>query len=209
MARSLTLSNLIDKNKIASDVAWIFALEIDVVDPDTEAHVEYLRLCRNDEAITIGADTYQPMWFDVQISENEGELPEMTVSLQDQSRTVMYYLQNFRGGIGFGVKVMIVPIQQGNTTGTSEPDLEEKFRVISTTASSDNYIVQWRLGAENPLNILFPGRQQMRDRCSYEYLSVECGYNGPLGECKRTFVDCEAHSNEANFGGFPGIKEGR
>lgn len=205
MARSLTMSSLIDKNKIASDVAWIFAVEVNVIDPDTQQHVEYLRLCRNDEPITIGPDIYQPMWFDISINEREGELPDLSLSIQDQSRTVMYYLQNFGGGVGFEVKVMIVPIQQGSTTGASEPDLEEMFRVISTSASSGDYVVQWKLGAENPLQILFPTRQQMRDRCSYEYLSVECGYNGPLGQCNRTLADCKAHGNEANYGGFPAI----
>jgi len=208
MPKKLTLSALVDKNKISSDVVWVFAAEIDVIDRRTNTHQEFLRICRNDTDLSINGNTYLATQLEVSIQENEGELPNVSLSIQDQSRTLMGYMQEYQGGLGFGVTLGVVPIPSEGLVGTAEPDLVESFTVIGANASSDGYSCSWQLGAENPLRISIPRRKQLRDRCSFDYKGPECRYSGGLPTCSRTLIGdngCTAHGNTLNYGGFPGI----
>ena len=208
MPKSLTIANIIDKNKIASNVAWVFALSVDVIDPDTGLYVETLRVCHNDEQLTIDGQVYTPFPFEIDIEEVAGELPSVSVKISDTTRQFQYLMQQYRGGLGFQVDVIIVAVPDSAQNIDLEPDLVDSYRVISASAEASGYTASWELGAENPLAIAVPRRVQSRDRCSHEYKSSSCAYAGPETSCTRTLDGtngCRAKNNEANYGGLPGI----
>lgn len=208
MAKSLTLANVIDKNKIASTTAWVFALSIDVTDPTTGLFVETIRVCRNNEALTIDGDLYDAFPFGVGIEESAGELPTVTIALTDVTQQVQALAQKYEGGLGFPVTLMIVPVFDADLDQDLEPDLVEDFVVVTASSDSSTYTTTWGLGAENPLSIKIPRRTQSRDRCSFDYKSVECGYGGIEATCSRTINGsngCKSKSHEKNYGGLPGI----
>uniref|UniRef100_UPI002B053875 hypothetical protein n=2 Tax=Aeromonadaceae TaxID=84642 RepID=UPI002B053875 len=100
--------------------------------------------------------------------------------------------------------MMIVTVDP--TDKTTLIDFSEMFEIVSS--SSPDYAVSIELGAENPLMRMFPGRTQMRDRCSFRYKSACCGYTGALPSCDLTLTGdngCRAHQNESRFGGAPSI----
>ncbi len=202
--KSLKLSAVIDKNTLASDRAWLIALKVHVIDPDTGVEVDQLRVVRNDEKVTIKGEEYEPVPFGIETTNSAGELPSVTVNLQDQTQTIQALMQEHRGGVGFVVEMIIV---HGNSTNViDEEELHEFFTVISASAS--DYVVTWQLGAENPLNMQFPERKQQKDRCAWKYKGDGCFYSGPLPTCSRTYAGpdgCQAHDNVENYGGFPGI----
>ena len=87
-----------------------------------------------------------------------------------------------------------------------KPDVELFYDI--TASSSTDWTVSWTLGSENALALPFPRFKQRRDRCRFRYKDQDCGYSGGLATCDLSLDGsngCTAHSNEINFGGFPGI----
>lgn len=205
MPRSITIAQVIDKNKIASDRVWVYALKVYVTDANGDV-LEELNIANNDESLTIAGDTYEPVPFQLEKSETATDLTSLTVAIQDQTRMLQTRLQLYQGAVGFKVDVMIVAVDEGATTGSLEPDLVEQYIIMATQAN--DYVVTFHLGAENPLRYKVPTRSQWKDRCSFRYKSLECGYAGGLTSCDFTLSGpngCEAHDNEERFGGYPGL----
>jgi phage-related protein len=194
-----------DKNRLASDRAWMIALQVQVIDPVTNNLVETLRLIRNDESSVINGENYQPFPFDFEIEERDG-LPTVGLTIQDQTQAIQQRMEDYGGGVGFNVIVMAVSGVDAATID-AEPELTEEFQVL--TASIADYVVTWQLGVPNPLNSSFPRRKQFQDQCSFRYKSAECGYVGAIESCDLTLAGvngCGAHSNSQNYGGLPGVK---
>lgn len=194
-----------EKNKIASDKAWLFALEVRVIDPLLGTLVETIRLVRNDEETIIDGETFTPFPFEPDIRESDG-IPTLNIVIQDQTQVVQEKMDEYGGAVGFEVSVIVVSGDDASSMN-SEPELVEDFEVVESSVA--DYVVTWRLSVPNPLNVSFPRRRQYSDQCSFRYKSTECGYDGEIATCDLTLNGangCSAHSNEANFGGFPGIK---
>lgn len=205
MARQLTIAEVIDKNKIASDRVWLYAMKIYVVD-NVGSPIEELRLVRNDEDRTIGGELYTAMDFSVDKKVTTSSPAGVTISAQDQTRYLQTRLQQYFGAVGFKVELIVTLMDATGDNGDLTPDLVETYSVVSTSAN--DYAVQIELGAENPLNVLMPSRMQYKDRCSFRYKSDECGYVGGLTSCDFTLDGangCTFHSNAERFGGYPGI----
>lgn len=203
--KSLSIAHVVDKNRIASDRAWLVALRVHVIDPKSLQQVDTLYLVANDEPVTIDGELYDPAPFDIDASESQDALPVVRVSIRDQSQQVHNYLEAFEGGVGFKVDLIVVMAESGTTT-YSDPELIEYFDVVG--ASAADYNISWELGVENPLNINFPRRVQYRDQCSFRYKDESCGYSGPLPSCDLTLDGpngCRAHGNQDRYGGFPGM----
>lgn len=203
MPAHLSVATVIEKNRIASTEAFIALLEVDVVDPETRELVETQYVARNDEPITYQGNTYIAGSFDVTIKSQSGEVPEITLSAADFSRSLQRRMQEFRGGVGFEVRFIVI-----NTANIEQPpELHETFYVIG--ASAKNYFVQFILGAENPLMRRFPYHTQFADKCRWRYKSVQCGYTGTQETCDLTLQGpngCASHNNTINFGGYPGLR---
>ena len=203
MAAHLSVATVIEKDRIHSDVAFVVGLEIDVIDPEGGSLVETVRLVCNNENITYQGEVYIASNFDFEITQEAGSKAQMSVTANDFSRAIQARMQQYRGGIGFKVRLLV--INSGNLSQL--PEMKEEFTVIG--ASAKDYIISFKLGAENPLARRFPFRMQFKDRCQWTYKGTHCGYAGPLTTCDFTLQGdngCAVHGNTERFGGFPGIK---
>lgn len=210
MSKNISLASVAEKNSLSSATPFLICLKIQVVSPATLAVVETLYLVKNSEDVTIDGQLYSAFPFDIQVKSSAGEVPTATIVADDYSRAIQSRMQIYGGGVGFIVDIMVV---NSNVTGGVTPVPEvvdtEYFEVIG--ASVKGNVVSWTLGDDNPLAAPFPRRHQLMDRCSWLYKGTDCKYAGALTSCDLTLNGvngCAAHSNELNFGGFPGINRG-
>ena len=203
--KNLSLAAIIAKNKLQSDEAWLVALKIYVRNPVTGAVVEVIRVVNNVETTTILGESYEPFPFSISMTEQMNELPTLSLTIQDQTQVVQSYMNTYGGGIGFDVDLIVVRATTAASTN-SEPELIEFFRVIRSSVA--NYVVNWSLGAENPLRQQFPARRQDSEQCGFKFKDSSCAYVGGVGTCDLTLEGpngCRGKGNVANYGGYPGI----
>jgi lambda family phage minor tail protein L len=202
MTTSLSVASIIEKNRLSSEVPWLILLDIVVVDPSTLTTVETLNLARNPDPVTYNGATYAPAAFDIELKSQAGEQQTISLSIKDYTLAVQQRMQDYGGGVGFNVSVMVV--NAGNLT--QSPEVIEYFQVVG--AETANYICTFTLGAENNITKSFPRRRQTKDYCQWRYKGQECGYTGSMPSCDLSLKGangCEAHQNVVHFGAFPGI----
>jgi lambda family phage minor tail protein L len=202
MSTSLSIASIIEKNRISSEVPWLILLDIAVVDPATLLTVETLHLARNVDPVTFNGVTYAPAAFDISLKSEAGSQQEISLSIKDYTLAVQQKMQDYGGGIGFNVTVMVV--NAGNLG--QNPEVAEYFQV--TAAETANYECSFTLGAENNITKAFPRRRQSKDYCQWRYKGPECGYTGSMPSCDLSLKGpngCKAHQNVVHFGAFPGI----
>lgn len=219
--RVLSLQAALDKSAVASTDTITMLLDILIREPISGTPVEMMRVVNmaqdpgrspdlsNEQSggINFKGNYYEPASFDVNISEKSGEVPVITLSMDDVAGVLRRHLENFQGGVNSDVTVSLV------FTGMFDKPAAEQVAEISYTfqvtgSSSSDRTASLTLGAPNLLMSNFPRRQQSRDFCSHEYKGPYCAYSGPLTTCDRTLRGengCRAHGNTLNFGGFPGI----
>ena len=181
---------------------WLILLDIAVVDPATLMTVETLHLARNVDPVTFNGVTYAPAAFDISLKAEAGSQQEISLSIKDYTLAVQQRMQDYGGGIGFNVTVMVV--NAGNLG--QNPEVAEYFQV--TAAETANYECSFTLGAENNITKAFPRRRQSKDYCQWRYKGPECGYTGSMPSCDLSLKGpngCKAHQNVVHFGAFPGI----
>lgn len=198
----LSIATVQEKNRIDSEFPFLACLEVDVK-TSTGALVETLYLANNPEDFNYNGHIYVAFPFELQLSSEAGQEPNVSVTIEDISGAIKQRMDSYAGGIGFEVRVMVI-----STADTSlPPEIVETFSV--KTASVDDYNVKWSLSSELHLLLNFPRRRQLRDRCPWSYKGVECGYNGALPSCDFTLQGangCSVHDNTLNFGAFVSIK---
>ena len=202
MSTSLSVASVIEKNRLSSDVPWLVCLDIDVIDPATRSVVEVIHLVRNTEPITFNGSQYIAANFDIELKSEAGAQSNITVSINDYSLAIQKRMQDYGGGIGFRVAIMVV----NGAALTQPPEIIEHFEVVG--ADSGNYSCSFQLGAENNLTKTFPRRRQMRDYCQWRFKSPECGYTGSAPTCDLSLQGpngCGAKNNVVRFGAFPGL----
>lgn len=203
MPKSFSVANVIEKNKLATGEAFLVLLEIILVDTTTGGVVDTIYVVNNNENITYDLNIYQAFPFDLQLSQESGGVPEISLTATDFQKILISHMNSLSGGTGSSVIVRVV--NSGNLS--AEPELEETFEVIDASAS--DYKINVKLGAENALRKNFPRGVQMRDRCRWRYKGTECGYVGAIASCDLSLQGangCAAHDNTLNFGGYPGLK---
>lgn len=203
MAGKISVASVIEKNRIASDVAYLALLAIDVPDPTTGAIVETLRYVNNTEDVVVGGQTYTAVQFSIELQSASGETPSISLTFFDYTQEVLSKMNDYAGGVGFNITISV--IASNNLDGT--PEITEFFEV--TAASASSYQVSFTLGAENALTKQFPKRIQRRDFCPWVFKDVNtCRYSGSLTTCDHTLdgtLGCRAHQNVINFGGMPNL----
>lgn len=203
MSKSLSVANVIEKNRISSEVPYLALLDIEVVDPNLGVVMETLHIVRNSEDITFNGVLYTALQFEFDLKSEAGAQPTVSVVIHDLTRAIQGRMQQYGGGIGFNVTIMVV-----NGSQLDKPaDVVEYFQIVG--ASAQNYVVTFQLGAENALMYTFPRRKQTKDFCQWRYKDPDtCGYSGDLPSCDLTLQGpngCAAHHNTINFGAFPTI----
>lgn len=202
MSRHLSVATVIEKNKIASDKAFIVLLEIDISD-DTGTFVETLRLARNSENYVYRGEAYQATNFTFDLKLDSESEPSLDVQADDPSGFIRQRMDIYGGGLGFECRLIIV-----NTGNPDQaPEIEEEFEVVG--ASTEGYTVSFSLGVTSALSERFPKRIQMRDQCPFIFKGELCRYAGSATSCSYTYDGengCKAKGNQVNFGGFRGLQ---
>jgi phage-related protein len=203
MSAHLSIATVLEKNRLDSDVPFLVALDIEVVNPATGVVVEVLHVVRNESEINFNGNPYQPTIFDITFSAASGEQGQVNLSMTDVTGALQARMEEHGGGVGFNVTLYVV-----NAGALDQPpEIEEFFQVLSASASE--YRCEFQLGAENEAMKTFPRRRQMKDFCQWRYKDPStCRYAGPLATCDLTFQGtngCAAHGNTIHFGGWPGM----
>lgn len=204
MANHLSVATAIEKNRIASDTAFVLLLDI-VIHDNTGAYVETLHLAKNSENLVYLGNEYVASNFTAQIDIQTGSDPKFQLVAQDPTGVLRNRMELYGGGVGFPVTVTVV--NSGNLT--QSPEISDQFEVIQ--ASAQGYVVSFTLGIENPISQRFPSRLMWKDQCPYPYKGPRCKYTGSLATCDFTLRGsngCDVHLNTVNFGGFPGLQNG-
>lgn len=200
--KSITIATVVEKNKVASDSAFVVLLELQIANTETGAIWESVYVANNDENVVYQSETYYAFPFEINLRQEAGAIPEITLSAHDYQRVLLGKLSQYSGISGSQVILRIV-----NTANLlAPPEIEETFEVLKTSAS--DFGISLTLGAQSQLRQYFPRRIQMRDRCPWRYKSYECGYAGALPSCDLSLQGpngCATHNNSVNFGGFPAL----
>ena len=201
----LSISDVINKNAIASDVPWLVAIEAKILHPETSAYVDTLRFVKNNENVTIDGHEFLAGNFSLTVDESENTLPTISLNVVDITQTLQRLMQEYKGG---NKSEVIVYFFSAPSTNLPKPDIQYNFTIISSSADAQGYSVSWVLGAENPLTVQVPSRTQTINRCQWRYKGADCGYIGGLPSCDLSLEGsngCGAHANKERFGGYPGI----
>lgn len=202
MAKSLSVVTVVEKAKLASDVPFVILLKVEVVNQTTLVVDQTLYVANNNEDVVYQGNTYLKFPFEITVQEEAGGVPEVTLSTMDSGRALLSLMEVYGGLAGSKITLMVVNYAEIDNA----PELSEYFTIIGGSAS--DYKINFKLGAENYLAMRLPPRRQFRDRCSWRYKDARCQYAGILASCDLTLSGpngCVVHSNEINFGGFPGI----
>jgi phage-related protein len=202
-AKHLNLSTVVDKNKIESDKVFLLLFKI-VVRDYLGAEVETVRIAKNSENVIFMGDVYQAANFEVNISVEESKEPSITLTAQDQTKTLSTYVDLYDGLVKSDATLYVV--HEDSLDGPAE--MSEDFLVID--ASVSEYVVSLSLGVESAVAQRFPNFRQFRNRCGWKYKGIRCKYSGGMPTCDFTrdgANGCIAHGNEVNFGGFPGLND--
>lgn len=201
MAKHLSVGTVIEKNRIASENAFIILLQLDVKDENGDP-VTTIRFCQNSENVVYGGETYYAGNFTLDFQNENGKEPAMSIAAQDQTKTLTQYVDAYDGLTDN--EVIITVVNTGNIDGP--PEMQETFKIVSS--SIKNYVVTFQLGIESAVNKRFPNYRQFKDRCQWRYKGLRCGYAGAMTSCDYTLKGangCVAHGNQNRFGAFPGL----
>lgn len=194
---SLSTDGLSEKNKLVSE-PWVILME--VIYPSEPS----IRLAWNTENVSWDGETWQAATFDLGDVEQskDAEVATVDLTISDIERKITPLLDKYNGGVGADVWIRLV--HSAHLDNTS-PEVEEKYEIIDT--SIDHLAnIKFTLGAENLSNHQSPPNRFIKGHCRYqEFKGSLCGYSGAETECSRTFEQCRSYSNQARFGGFPGV----
>lgn len=196
---NLSAAAILEKNKTCSTGAWLLLIEFDF-DGDT------VRLVSNNENITWNGYTWTafPFKLDTVAENNEGEIPNVVISIGNQSRALQGYLEDTNGGEGTTVTLRVV---HSDHLPDADAIIEEIYTVLS--AKANEQWIPFTLGGDYPTRIRFPLDRYMTDFCRCKkFKNARCGYSGADTTCTRTLTDCRSKGNQTRFGGFPTIPTG-
>lgn len=169
-------------------------------------------------------DTWYPFNFTfTPIEQNqEGDLPQLDLSIDNTARTLMRYLHDGDGLEGNYVWLYCVP---ANGLGVAYPNHEyQKWELQVAGATANDEAITFRLERANFFNRMSPQDRFVSSRCRWEFGSAECGYlvnaAAAFTTCPKTVDACAARGADhyarglpvlhpGRFGGFPGIPRQR
>lgn len=202
-AKHLNLATIVDKGKVDSSKSFLILFEVAVKD-SVGSLVDTLRFAKNSANVTFGGNTYTAANFDINIDIQADREPSVSITAEDETRTLLSYLDIYDGLVNSDVTMLIV--HEDSLSGNAE--LEETFVVVG--CSVKGYVVSIELGVESAVSKRFPNFRQFKDRCMWKYKGARCKYAGGLATCDYTrngANGCVAHGNEINFGAFPGLND--
>ena len=178
---------------------YLTLLEIGIAESAHAPVVETIYVTNSDESVEWNGNTYVRYPFEVELKQEAKEMPELTLSMQDVSGLLHARVTQYRGAVGFRVRVIGM-----NADTMDEPEIQEDFFVLSS--NQNDFTVSFQIGTAQSTMSAFPPRRQFRDVCAWRYKGDECGYSGEMPTCSRSYNGtngCIAHNNGRRYGGFP------
>ena len=191
-----------DKNKLETQSAWLWLLDITV--PGVE---EIIRLVNNTEDISYGGNTYTRCNFKLGPWEYtvSGELPHRTLNITNiaVAEYMLPYVEDYDGAVGS--IVVTTPVNSEHL----DVDMSSKameFSLLSASPMEER--IAFILGAPNPLIQRLPQNRYFANYCRFvsHFKGAECGYSGAETICDGTLARCKELNNETRFGGEPGLR---
>jgi len=191
-----------DKNKLETQSAWLWLLDITV--PGVE---EVIRLVNNTEDVVYDGNTYAKWSFKLGPWEYtvSGELPYRTLNITNIVVTehMLPYVEEYNGAIGS--TVVTTPVNSEHL----DIDMSSKameFTIINVSSAEE--WIAFKLGAPSPLIQQVPKDKYFANycRCVDHFKGAECGYEGEEPVCDGTLAQCKEFNNETRFGGEPGLR---
>lgn len=185
-----------EKNKLASDSAFIILLDFDLG--------EHLRICYNNENIIWNGEEYIAFPFTLgNVSEStDGSDPNVELNIDNTTQAFEKYIEDGNGGNGTEVILRVV-----NTANLqcATPELEEYFTIVKCNVSQQT--ITFTLGTNYSARSRRPMNRYMKNNCPFKYKGIRCGCTSSLATCDHTLANCRARNNSKRFGGFQGIDQ--
>lgn len=195
---NLSAAAIMEKNKLASDGAWLVLLKI----LGKQEGVVPIYLVRNRDPIMWNQIEWVPFSFDMDNinDDGQGEIQSLTIKVSNVTRVIQGYLEAVSGGVDATVTVMVV---HSNHLDVTDPEVEEEFSVTGT--SCDDQWVYFTLGPAYPVSSRRPERRYLKNFCQFEYCGIECGLTDAVKtqypNCDKTAVACAYRNNLTRYGG--------
>lgn len=214
-------------------VPLLWFVELQVARPyqsgDTVVPAVLLRITNHHSEIawpasSPGSETWYPYNFTfTPIEQNqEGDLPQLDLSVDNSARVLMRYLHAGHGLEGNYCRIYLVP---ETALGIAHPNHEyQRWDLLIAGALASDEAVTFRLERANFFSRQAPQDRYIAGRCRWEFGSPECGYIindvAAFTSCPKTVDACVArgadHASRGlpvlhprRFGGFPGIPRQR
>lgn len=215
--KQLPAAFIAEKNKTVNPSAWVWCFKIQV-DADSD---EGFWITTNNEAVTIGADTYDP--YPVELDNLTESLTgldnELDINVEDINGDFAYYLLSGDGIVGNLAVITIVNLEDTTAYYTLE------YKIVS--CKLDNTKVRITVTSMNTADPNFRNLTYQRDFCRWDFTSTECGVNplvpSPGQICTKRLqgsFGCEdwgdrealagyTKKHPLRFGAFPSLTTGR
>lgn len=222
----------IEKPQGSSALVWLLELEIAVpyqVGPTTIPGVIFRAANYPSEIVWPPSDPNGPItWYPFNfgftpIEQNsEGDLPQVELTVDNSTRTLMRYLHTGNGFEGNLCKLYLVP-EDALTVAHPNHVFQLWELAIAGTVANDE-VVSFRLENPNYFTLRRPQDRYVAGRCRWAFGSEECGYIknviAAYQTCPKTLDACIARGQDHaarglpvvhpdRFGAFPGIPRQR
>jgi len=214
MARDLTAGLTTQKNKLHSQVPWVWLVEIALSD-STSARITNFQ--RN---VIWNQNLYYAFPFAIsEVRQSaEGQLPTLTLTVPNVTREVQELLD---ANNGLTRKKLWLRLVNRDHLNDGSAVIEDRFTI--QRASTNVNVVSFQLGRVDLFALETPRRKYRRDSCGHVYKDTVCRYSGDLATCDKTRSGpngCIVHGDDevANgqlrlhpwlYGGFPSIPKTR
>ena len=196
--RTLSALSTVEKNKLTTDSAWIYLLEIQF---DT-----VIRLCSNNEDLSWNSQTWQAFPFELDTigDTGKGEIPSVIVRVSNVSGEIQQIVEAADGASGIPVIIRVI---NSESTLSDENELELEF--VVDKPDYDELWMTFTLTGSNCLTRRVPRWRYLKNFCRFavNYGGVECGISAATKitypDCDGTKEQCTERGNASRYGGFP------
>ena len=198
--KTLPSALIIEKNRLASPYPWVPLVKFAFPVPTGDVF-----LAGNLSDVTYGGQLYTAFNIDVQLPDCnvKAVVPECTITAANQSRVFEGMIIDSNGGVDTQVNITIV---NTNNLAADYSTLTWSFYILQVNSNSSEVTMTCSL--YSPLDRRFPPDRYYGSTCRFKFFKgIECKYASTKTTCDRSLATCRSYSNEANFGGFPGLHD--
>lgn len=200
--RKLSKAAILEKNRVASDGAYLILLKIEVEEGLT------INLVRNTDNITWRNTEWVAFPFTLgdSSSSSENEVQEITIQVSNINRIIQGYIEQAKHVTSSKVTLYVV---NSNLVSEDAPLIEEYFGVKKISCTDE--WVSITLGSAYG-QTRRPCRRYIKNCCNSVYGSQRCGVSSSVKAkyptCSHTLSACRERNNSSRYGGFPLIAQG-